>query len=187
MFLICSRVPKTRKCTPANWASLFGMENSAMNSGTLGGGMAERRTRRRLTRQDKAQAVKRLPALNLILQLGERDLAHAREANGLSGGLREVDDPAVSVRTPVIDPHHHGAAGALVGNPHPRAKRQGLMCRRERVVVELFAVGRVPSMKAGAVARSDAVLERLGLSRATECKGAYNKTQNRKGFHNELP
>jgi hypothetical protein len=149
--------------------------------------MAERRTQRRVTRQDKAQAVKRLPALNLILQLGERDLAHAREANGLSGGLREVDDPAVSVRTPVIDAHHHGAASALVCNPHPRAKRQGLMCRRERVVVELFAVGRAPSMKAGAVARSDAVLERLGLSRATECKGAYNKAQNRKGFHNELP
>src|SRR3954454_14342576 len=36
MFLICSRVPKTRKCTPANWASLFGVENSATNSGTLG-------------------------------------------------------------------------------------------------------------------------------------------------------
>src|SRR3954452_4505231 len=149
--------------------------------------MAQSWTRRRFTREDKAQAVKRLPALNLILKLGERDLAHAREANGLSGGLREVDNPAVSVRTSVIDPHHHRAARALVCNPHPRAKRQGLMCCRERVVVDLFAVGRAPSLKARAVTRGDAVLERLGLSRATECKGAYNKTQNRKGFHSELP
>src|SRR5215213_6494423 len=112
------------------------------------------------------------PGVEPDLQLGERDLAHARKANGLSSGLREVYDPAVSVRTPIIDAHHHGAARALVCNPHPRAKRQGLMCRRERVVVELFAVGRASSMKARAVARSDAVLERLGLSRATECKSA---------------
>ena len=149
--------------------------------------MAQRRPRRRFTREDKAQAVKRLPALNLILQLGERDLAHARKADRLSGRRREVDDAAVSVRTPVVDPHYHGAARALVRNPHPRAKRQDLMCRRERVVVELFSVGRAPSMKARAVARCDAMLERLGLSRATECEGAYNKAQNRKGFHGELP
>jgi hypothetical protein len=69
--------------------------------------MAERRTRRRLTREDKAQAVKRLPPLNLILQLGERDLAHARKADRLSGRRREVDDPAVGVRAPIVDPHHH--------------------------------------------------------------------------------
>src|SRR5215211_6491053 len=92
--------------------------------------MAQSWTRRRFTREDKAQAVKRLPALNLILKLGERDLAHAREANGLSGGLREVDNPAVSVRTPIVDPHHHGAARALVGNPHPRAEGQALVRRR---------------------------------------------------------
>ena len=69
--------------------------------------MAERRTRRRLTREDKAQAVKRLPALNLILQLGERDLAHARKADRLSGRRREVDDARVGIRATVVDPHYH--------------------------------------------------------------------------------
>src|SRR3954471_10614402 len=120
--------------------------------------MAQRRTRRRFTREDKAQAVKRLPALNLILQLGERDLAHAREANGLSGGLREVDNPAVSVRTSVIDPHHHRAARALVRNPHPRAEGQALVRRRQSAGVELFTVGGALAMETGAVPRSGAVL-----------------------------
>src|SRR4051794_26798257 len=68
-------------------SSIFRVENSATNPDTLGGGMAERRTRRRFTREYKAQAVKRLPALNLILQLGERDLVHARKADRLSGCL----------------------------------------------------------------------------------------------------
>jgi hypothetical protein len=36
--------------------------------------MAQRRPRRRFTREDKAQAVKRLPALNLIYSLASETL-----------------------------------------------------------------------------------------------------------------
>ena len=117
--IVDAATSQPRPKTDADVDFLRGVEGSLRNPDTQEEGMAEKRGRRRFTAAVKAQAVKRLPALNLILQLGERDLAHARQADGLSGRLRQVDDPAVSVRTPVVDAHHHRAARALVRNSHP--------------------------------------------------------------------
>src|SRR5215204_6253019 len=99
----------------------------------------------------------------LGLEGGEDDLTHARDADRLSGCLREVDHAPVGVRTPVVDAHHHRLARALVGDPHLAAERQGLVGCRQVVGVEPLAIGRLLAVKAGAVPGSRTALDRLGL------------------------
>ena len=44
----------------------------------------------------------------------EGHVGDAAHADGAGRALGEVDDPATHERPPVVDPHHHGAAVALV-------------------------------------------------------------------------
>src|SRR5215207_10362935 len=104
------------------------------------------------------------PAFDLIgLELGERDLAHARDADRLCGCLREVYDATMGVRAPVVDAHHRRLACALVGDPQLGAKRQGLVGRGQSVGIERLAIGGALAVKAGAVPGGRTSLDRLGL------------------------
>jgi hypothetical protein len=46
------------------------------------------------------------------------------ESDPLGRALREIDAAAVYIRSAIIDPHHHRAASAKVGDLHARPERQ---------------------------------------------------------------
>src|SRR4051794_9217763 len=47
------------------------------------------------------------PHRDMVLELGERDCPDAQDADRVCGSLGEIDHPAMSVGTPVVDAHHH--------------------------------------------------------------------------------
>src|SRR5215211_6752124 len=99
----------------------------------------------------------------LGLEGGEDDLTHARDADRLSGCLREVDHAPVGVRTPVVDAHHYRLARAFVLDPNLGAERQGFMGCRQSVGVERLAIRGALAVKARAVPGGRAGLDWLGL------------------------
>src|SRR5215211_3719629 len=99
----------------------------------------------------------------LGLEGGEGDLTHALDPDRLGGSFREVDHTAMSVRTPVVDAHHHRLARALVGDLDLGAEGQGLVGGSQVVGVEPLAIGRHLAVKAGAVPGGCAGLDRLSL------------------------
>src|SRR3954470_709655 len=69
----------------------------------------------------------------------------------------------MSVRPAVVDAHHHRAAWVFVRDPDFSAERQGLVGGRQRVGVELLAIGGALAVEAGAIPRGRTTLERLGV------------------------
>jgi hypothetical protein len=57
------------------------------------------------------------------------------------GTLRQVDAPHAMRRLAVVHPHHHRAAGRLVGHPHDRSQRNGAVRGRHAHRVIMLAAG----------------------------------------------
>src|SRR3954454_13398357 len=67
-------------------------------------------------------------------------LADSRQADDQRRALRNVDDAPAAERSAVVDPHDHGAAGALVRDLEAGAEGHAAMGGPQRLAVEALAV-----------------------------------------------
>src|SRR5664279_1049934 len=65
--------------------------------------------------------------------------ALSNHSQRLRRGIGNVDHASGNVRSAVIDPDRHRAAGRDIRHPQPRAERQGRMRGGQLVCVEFFA------------------------------------------------
>jgi hypothetical protein len=103
------------------------------------------------------------------LELRQLDGACSGHSDGSGGRAGEVDDTAMGVRTPVVDPHDHRLSGALVYDAHAGAEGQGAVSRRECVRVEGLAACRPSPVKTGAVPGGPTALNRSSGSVVRLC------------------
>ena len=103
---------------------------------------------------------------------GDPGGARADHVDLLGSRPREVDDPPLDERAPVVDLHHGRPAIGEVGHLDQRAEGQGLVGRGEEVGVEHLAARGEPALELAAVPRGQTLLqrERRGNGRDDECE-----------------
>jgi len=80
-----------------------------------------------------------------------RDGAGAHGAEGLCGGVGKIEDAVFGKRSPVVDGKFHRGAVFQVRHHHPGAEGQGLMRRRQFMLVVNDSARSRLAVKAGAV------------------------------------